>query len=64
MLSFRAGKARRAAGTVRKLWKNGVLEVKAKKMLYEGIVVPTVLYGAEMWSLREAKRRMFLRWCA
>ena len=26
-------------------------------MLYEGIVIPTALYGAETWGLREAGRR-------
>ena len=38
------------------LWKNGGLGVEAK-MLYEGIVVLTSLYGAETWGLREAERR-------
>ena len=50
------GEAGRAAGTVRKLWKNGGLEVEAKRMLYEEIVVPTALYRAETWDLREAGR--------
>ena len=51
-ISLRVGEDRRAAGTVRKLWKNGGLGVVAK-MLYEGVVVPTALYGAEMYvSLR------------
>ena len=26
-------------------------------MLYEEVVVPMALYGAEMWGLREAERR-------
>ena len=52
------GEAKRVAGTVRMLWKNGGLGVEAK-MLYEGIVVLllTSLYGAETWGLREAERR-------
>ena len=45
-VSFRVGETKRAAGTVRKLWKNGDLEVEAKMMLYEWITVPTT-YGAE-----------------
>ena len=31
--------------------------MNAKRMLYEGIVVPTALYGEEMWGLREAEQR-------
>ena len=30
---------------------------KAKKCLYEGVIVPTALYGAEAWSMRSAERR-------
>ena len=56
-ISFRVGEARRAARTVRKLWMNGGLGVETKMMLCEGIVVPTALFGAEMWNLREAERR-------
>ncbi len=29
----------------------------AKKTLYEGVIVSTVMYGAEAWGLREAERR-------
>ena len=31
--------------------------IKAKKCLCEGIIVPTVLYGAEAWGMRSAERR-------
>ena len=33
------------------------LMIKAKKCLYEGVIVPTALYGAEAWGMRSAKRR-------
>ena len=56
-VSWRVGEARKAAGTVKNLWKNVGLGMNAKRMLYEGIVVPTALYGAETWGLREAERR-------
>ena len=36
---------------------NRGLRIKAKKCLYEGIIVPTVLYGAEVWGMRSAERR-------
>ena len=30
---------------------------KAKKCLYEGVIVPTALYGSETWSMRSAEER-------
>ena len=36
---------------------NRGLGIKAKKFLYEGVIVPTALYGAEAWGMRSAKRR-------
>ena len=31
--------------------------IKAKKCLYEGVIVPTALYGAEAWGMRSTERR-------
>ena len=31
--------------------------IKAKKCLYEGVIVPTALYGSEAWDMRNAERR-------
>ena len=31
--------------------------IKAKKCLYEGVIVPTALDGAEAWGMRSAERR-------
>ena len=31
--------------------------IKAKKYLYEGVIVPTALYGAEALGMRSAERR-------
>ena len=36
---------------------NRGLEIKAKKCLYEGVIVATALYGAEAWGMRSAERR-------
>ena len=33
------------------------LGIKAKKCLYEGLIVPTALYGAEAWGMRSTERR-------
>ena len=35
---------------------NRGLGIKAKKCLYGGVIVPTVLYGAEAWGMRSAER--------
>ena len=63
MLAFGWGKLGGTAGTVKKLWTNGGLGVEAKTMMYEEVVLPTALYGAETWGLRETKKKLnFLRW--
>ena len=36
---------------------NRGLGVKAKKCLYEGVIVSTALYGAEAWGMRSTERR-------
>ena len=33
------------------------LGIKVEKYLYEGVIVPTALYGAEAWGMRRAERR-------
>ena len=33
------------------------LGIRAKKYLYEGVIVPTALCGAEAWGMRSAERR-------
>ena len=35
---------------------NRGLGIKAKKCLYEGVIVPTALYGAQAWNMRTAER--------
>ena len=36
---------------------NRGLGINAKQCLYEGVIVPTALYGAEAWGMRSAERR-------
>ena len=31
--------------------------IKAKKCLYEGVIVPTALYGTVAWGMRSTERR-------
>ena len=36
---------------------NGRFGINAKKCKYEGVIVPTALYGEEAWGMRTAERR-------
>ena len=47
----------RAWGALKSALCNRVLGIKAKRSLYEGVIVPTALYGAEAWGMRSAERR-------
>ena len=47
----------RAWGGLKSVLSNRGLGIKEKKFLYEGVIVPTVLYGAEAWGMRSAERR-------
>ena len=44
-------------GRAESVQSNRGLGIKAKKCLYEGVIVPTSLYGAEAWVMRSAERR-------
>ena len=45
----------RAWGELKSVLSNRGLGIKAKKCLYEGVIVPMALYGAEAWSMRSAE---------
>ena len=47
----------RACEALKSVPSNRRLGIKAKKCLFEGIIVPTALYGAEAWGMRSAERR-------
>ena len=47
----------RAWGALKNVLSNRGLGIKAKKCLYEGVIVPKALYGAEAWGVRCAERR-------
>ena len=44
-------------GSAEKCAENIGLTIKGKKCLYEGVIVPTALYGAKAWCMRSAERR-------
>ena len=47
----------RAWGALKSVLSNRGLGIKANKCLYEGVIVPTALYGAEAWGMRSAEQR-------
>ena len=47
----------RAWGVLESVSSNRGLGIKAKKCLYEGVILPTALYRAEAWGMRSAERR-------
>ena len=47
----------RAWGALKSVLNNRGSGIKAKKHLYEGVIIPTALYGAEAWGMRSAERR-------
>ena len=47
----------RAWDALKSVLSNRGLDIKAKKHLYEGVIVPTALHGAEAWGMRSAERR-------
>ena len=47
----------RARGALKRVLSNRGLGIKAKKRLYDGVIVPTALYGAEASGMRSAERR-------
>ena len=42
-----------SVGALKSVLSNRGPGIKAKKCLYEGVIVPTVLYGAEAWPWYE-----------
>ena len=47
----------RAWGALKSVVSNRGLGIKSKKCLYEGVIVPTALYGAEALGMRSAERK-------
>ena len=56
-VEHRMNEGYRAWGALKSVLSNRRLGIKAKKCLYEGVIVPMALYGAEAWGMRSAERR-------
>ena len=54
---YRKNQGYRALGALKSVLSNRGLGIKAKKCLYDGVILTTALYGAEAWGMRSAERR-------
>ena len=48
---------RACMGRAKSVLSNRGLGINAEKCLYEGVIVPTALNGAEAWGMRSAARK-------
>jgi len=53
----RVGEGAKVLGALRGVWRKRDLPVEAKMGMFEGIVVPSVLYGCEAWALNAWSRK-------
>ena len=56
-LAHRVLEGRKVWGTLAKLWKENMICTEVKRELYERVVIPTVIYGSENWSLGARERK-------
>ena len=56
-VGHRMNEGYKACGVLKIVLSNRGLGIKAKKCLYEGVIAPMALYGAETWGMRSAERR-------
>ena len=52
----RVNEGAKVAGAMNRIWKVRSLGINVKKMMYESIVVSTVLYGADTWGLNASEK--------
>ncbi len=56
-VKFRMNEVGKVCGGMKRVFKCRSLGISATRILYEGVVVPVSLYGAETWNMGEAERR-------
>ena len=56
-VSHRVGEGARVLGAMKNVWKERTISWRAKMGMFEGIVVPTILYGCEAWAIDRVVRR-------
>ncbi len=55
-VKFRMNEVGKVCGGMKKVFKCRSLGISAKRRLYEGVVVPSALYGHETWNMAAAER--------
>jgi len=53
----RIGLASGVIGRLSKIWKSKDISIKTKVQVYKALVVPTLAYGSECWTLKEENER-------
>ena len=53
----RVNEGAKVSGALSKIWRVGSFGIGVKRMMHERIVVPTVIFGAEAWWLREGVKK-------
>ncbi|WP_440994895.1 hypothetical protein [Cysteiniphilum litorale] len=62
-MKHRMTEGEKVCGVLKKMWKGEGMSRDAKRSMYEGIVVPTLLYGSEVWAASaEIRRRMEMKY--
>jgi len=56
----RVGLASAVIGQLYKIWKSKEIAIKTKVMVYQVLVMPVLLYGAECWTMRKEDERRLL----
>jgi hypothetical protein len=56
-MKHRVREGMKVSGILRKMWKGVGLSIDSKRVMYESIVAPTLLYGSEVWATSVAERR-------
>merc|ERR1712035_93331 len=57
-VNFWVKEASKCLGGMKSVMRNRYLGMDAKRRLYEGVIVPMVLYGAETWNVRKEERNI------
>ena len=53
----RVNEGAKVSGALSRIWKVRSFGMNVKRMMYERIVVPTVVYGAETWCMNAREKK-------